>query len=97
MTTATKRARDIEQLAVALRVAAFPGATDWSYCAQDTRDRWINAAEVADSRIMRAKDQVLREATANAHALGQHAAAKMLRELRFRDDVAVCSGEEPIT
>jgi hypothetical protein len=88
--------RDVEQLAIALRQAAFPGALGWAYANQDTRARWVKAAELANGRIERAKDQVLREATAKAHELGQHAAAKMLRELRFAAEVEQIAGSEGI-
>jgi hypothetical protein len=78
---------DIENLAIQLRQAAFPGATGWAFCSEDVRERWIKAAKLADAMIERAKDQALRQATAAAHELGQHAAVKMLRELRAAERV----------
>lgn len=43
----TQRERDIEQLAIRLREAAFPKAGAWASCYQDTQRRWIRAATVA--------------------------------------------------
>lgn len=74
--------QDIEKLAIELRDAAFPGADAWAFAAPDTRERWIRAARLAGSRIERAVDKTLRTATANAHEIKQHEAAKMLREMR---------------
>lgn len=48
--TFDQRARDIEQLAIKLREAAFPNAAPWLTCFHDTRARWIRAATVAMER-----------------------------------------------
>ena len=60
---------ETEIIAIALRDRAFPGASDWGFATQDVRDRWIRAAEYTEMLISRAKDKVLREAIADAHAL----------------------------
>lgn len=76
----------IEKLASDLRQTAFPGARSWLHCASDTRERWINVATHAVSLIDRAVDNVLRDATAKAHGVGEHEAAKMLRDMRSQRD-----------
>lgn len=60
----TRREHDIEQLAIKLPEAAFPGSRDWSFCAEDTRERWIRAATVAREQTERAIDQLGREGAA---------------------------------
>ncbi len=34
----------IDDLAIALRTAAFPNASEWKRCADDVRARWVAAA-----------------------------------------------------
>jgi|HubBroStandDraft_1064217.scaffolds.fasta_scaffold150244_5 hypothetical protein len=51
-----QEARDIEQLAIALRQAAFPGAEAWPHCSQYRRKRWIAAATLAYERIKAARN-----------------------------------------
>lgn len=83
-----------EDFARKLRKAAFPGARPWAFCAEDVRERWINAARHAESKIELAVDTTLREATAAAHGIGQHAAAKMLRQMRNGSVGETATGEE---
>lgn len=71
-----------EQFADELRRAAFPGAFAWRLASEDTKERWRQVADLATARIEREVDKALREATAKAHELGQHAAAKAIRGMR---------------
>jgi hypothetical protein len=71
-----------EKFADELRHAAFPGAVSWDYAGEQTKEAWLRVAVIAGARIEREVDKALREAVASAHEMGQHAAAKMLREMR---------------
>lgn len=74
---------DIDKLAADLRQAAFPGAAGWNVASEPVKEQWRRAAEHAAGRILRARDEAFRAATAVAHELGQHVAAQAVRKLRF--------------
>jgi hypothetical protein len=85
------RWRDLDKLADELRMVAFPGAQSWQGASEQTREVWRRVALLVTARIEREVDRALREATAKAHELGQHAAAKTIREMRSargRDDAS---------
>lgn len=71
-----------DRLADELRHAAFPGAHSWGIAAEPTKEAWRRVAVLTDARIEREVDKALREATTKAHDLGQHLAAKAIREMR---------------
>lgn len=74
---------DLDKFASELRQAGFPGARAWNGADPSVKEVWTRVARLAHARIERAVDQALRQATAKAHELGQHAAAKAVREMRF--------------
>ena len=74
---------DIDKIAADLRQAAFPGAAGWNVASEPVKEQWRRAAEHAAGRILRARDEAFRAATAVAHELGQHVAAQAVRKLRF--------------
>jgi len=53
---AEREASDIEQLAIALRQAAFPGAPGWAFCSEDVRNRWVAASTLAYGWIEAARN-----------------------------------------
>ena len=67
---------DFDKLAADLRQAAFPGAAGWNVASEPVKEH-------AAGRILRARDEAFRAATAVAHELGQHVAAQAVRKLRF--------------
>jgi hypothetical protein len=72
----------IDQLAEALRYAAFPGAGDWHTADIRVKEQWRAAALHAHNYMDRERDRALRRAVGAAHELGDHKTAQAIRVMR---------------